>query len=73
MSDMISKFKCVLKPGILSRLAEAGYSTYRLRKERILSESTIQRIRSSEEVSLRTYVVIAQLLGDRDILEYERG
>lgn len=67
---MISKFKCVLRLDTLSRLAEAGYSTYRLRKERILSESTIQRIRNGEEVSLRTFVVIAHLLGDRDILEW---
>ena len=67
---MISKFKCTLKLNTLARLSEAGYSTYRLRKEKILSESTIQRIRNGEEVSLRTFVVIGQLLGDRDILEW---
>ena len=34
------------KVNILKKLKEAGYSSYRLRQEKILSEGTLQKMRS---------------------------
>ena len=36
---------------ILEALKEAGYSTYRLRKEKIMGEALIQKIRHGEAIT----------------------
>ena len=36
------------KMDVLSALKEAGYSTYRLQKEKLLSASTVQKIREGD-------------------------
>ena len=38
------------KIDVLAALKSAGYSTYRLRKEKILAESTMQQFRAGEIV-----------------------
>lgn len=35
---------------VLSKLKEAGYTTYKFRQEKILSESTLQELRSGQMV-----------------------
>ena len=50
------------KMDVLSRLKEAGYSTYRLRKDKIFSEKTIQGFRKCELVSFASYDKLCQLL-----------
>ena len=44
------------KIDILARLKEYGYSTYKLRKERVMGEATIQLLREGKLVSWDKYV-----------------
>ena len=37
---------------VLQALKEKGYSAYTIRKEKLLSESTIQKLRSGEDIEL---------------------
>lgn len=62
----------VYKKDVLKALQESGYSTYRLRKERLLSESTIHKLRYGIGVSWDNIETICRLLGCQpgDILEY---
>ena len=39
------------KISILDALKDAGFSTYRIRKEKLLHEMTLQKLRSGEPVS----------------------
>lgn len=61
------------KLNILDELKKAGYSTYRIRKEKLLSESTVQKFRNNEAVSWDNIATICKLLNCQpgDILEYE--
>ena len=62
------------KIDILEALKEKGYSSYNLRKEKLLSESTIQKLRSGEGVSWDNLDTLCRLL-DCDIsaiLEYQK-
>lgn len=47
---------------ILAKLKEAGYSTYKLRKDKILGEATIQKLRKGELVSWENISTICELL-----------
>lgn len=62
----------VYKIDVLSALKEKGYSTYRLRKEKILGESVIQQLRNGEAVSWSNIARLCDLLDCQigDILEY---
>ena len=59
------------KDDILLILKQSGYSTYRLRKDRIMGESKIQNIRNNL-VSIETINQLCKLLicQPGDILEY---
>ncbi len=46
---------------IMERLAEAGYSAYRLQKEGIMSNSTMDRIRHNKAISTETINTICLL------------
>ncbi|MBR3419192.1 MAG: helix-turn-helix domain-containing protein [Oscillospiraceae bacterium] len=61
------------KIDVLAALKAAGYSSYRLRKEKIIGERTIQKIRNGEIVTAETLALICKLLQCQpgDILEYE--
>ena len=63
----------VYKIDVLLALKEKGLSTYRLRKEKLLAESTIQSLRSGEMVSYDKLGRICALLDCQpgDILEYK--
>ena len=50
------------KINVISALKDAGYSTYRLRKEKLLGEATIQKFRENELVSWENITTICRLL-----------
>ena len=50
------------KMNVLDELKKAGYSTYRLRKDKIFSEKTVQGFRKCELVSFASYDKLCQLL-----------
>ena len=60
------------KIDVLSELRKNGYSTYRLRKEKIMGEATIQKIRKGELVSWENMSTICKVLECQlgDIVEY---
>jgi putative transcriptional regulator len=59
------------KIDVLAKLKEAGYSTYKLRTEKLLGEATIQKLRKKEPVSWDNISTICTLLNCQpgDILE----
>ena len=66
-------FMLVYKINIQQELKEAGYSTYRLRKEKLLSESTVQKLRLGDmSLSFATLNIICNILQCQpgDILEW---
>lgn len=60
------------KIDILEKLKENGYSTYKLRKDKIIGEAQIQKIRNGDIASKETLNTICKLLSCQpgDILEY---
>lgn len=50
------------KIDVLESLKEEGYSTSRIRKERLLSEGTLQAIRRGEVVGIKSLEKICELL-----------
>ena len=50
------------KINVLSALKEAGYNTYVLKKQKLLSESTIQKLREGEQLGWRNIESICRLL-----------
>lgn len=63
------------KLDILEALKQAGYSTYRLRKEKILGERVIQQLRNGEIVSWKTIETICGILNCQpgDLVEYQKS
>lgn len=57
---------------VLYKLKQAGYNTNILRKEKLLSESTIQKLRTGEGVAWTSLETICRLLNCKlsDIVEY---
>lgn len=57
---------------VLSALKDAGYTTYKLRIEKLLSESTVQKLRKSQPVAWENLETICCLLKCQpgDLLEY---
>lgn len=60
------------KIDVLAALKTAGYNTTRLRKEKLLSESTIQKFRDKLPVSWENIETLCKLLNMQpgDIIEY---
>ena len=60
------------KINVLEALKEKGYTTYTLRKEKLLSESTIQKLRMGEGVAWDNLETLCKLLDCNigDIVEY---
>lgn len=63
--------KLCYKIDVLAALRSAGFSSYRLRKDSILSESTIQKLRCGEGVGWSTLEILCNLLSCQpvDIIE----
>ena len=63
--------KLCYKIDVLAALRSAGYSCYRLRKDSLFSESTIQKFRRSEGVGWDNIEILCNLLSCQpaDIIE----
>ena len=61
------------KIDVLQRLKDAGYTTYKLRQEKILGEATIQKLRESELVSWENINTLCKILNCQpgDLIVYE--
>lgn len=62
------------KIDVLEALKAAGYTTYKLRQEKILGERVIQQLRSGEIVSWKTIDTICTLLNCQvgDLVEHQK-
>lgn len=62
------------KTNVLELLKNAGYTTYKLRKEKILGESTLQKMRTDTLLSWAELNTVCSLLDCQpgDILEFVR-
>ena len=60
------------KIDVIAALKEAGYNTTRIRKEKIMGEAMLQKIRNNQMVSWATLETICSLLDCQpgDLLEY---
>ena len=60
------------KINVISALKDKGFTTYTLRKEQLLSESTIQKLRSGKGVSWENIETLCRLLECQpgDLMEY---
>ena len=60
------------KADILEMLKDAGYTTYRIKKEKLLAESTVQKLRNDEMVSIDNISRLCQVLKCQpgDIIEF---
>ena len=61
------------KIDIFAALKEQGISTYKIRKEKLLSESTLQNLRNGTGISWESLELICSLLNCQpgDLIEYE--
>lgn len=62
----------IYKKEIVSALKDAGYSTYKLRQEKLFGERTIQKFREGEIVNAENLALLCKLLKCQpgDLLEY---
>lgn len=60
------------KVNIMEKLKESGYSSYRIRNEKLIGERALQQIRQGELVSWAVIGTICKLLSCQpgDIVEY---
>lgn len=60
------------KTNVLELLKSKGYTTYKLRKEKILGESTLQKMRTSTLLSWAELNTVCSLLNYQpgDLMEY---
>ena len=60
------------KIDVVAALKDKGYTSYKIRQEKLLSESTIQKLRSGKGVSWENIETICRLLDCQpgDLLHY---
>ncbi|MBR5570554.1 MAG: helix-turn-helix transcriptional regulator [Oscillospiraceae bacterium] len=60
------------KIDVVATLKEKGYTSYKIRQEKLLSESTIQKLRSGKGVSWENIEALCRLLDCQpgDLIEY---
>lgn len=60
------------KIDVLAALKEKGYSTYRIRKDKLFGEATLQKLRNNETVSWENIESLCKLLNCQpgDLMEY---
>ena len=72
--NIIAEVKIMLKYKIdvLAALKEKGYNTNKIRKEKIMGESMLQKIRNGEMVSWSVFEKLCDLLDCQpaDLIEY---
>ncbi len=68
----VIRMPIVYKIDILKTLKDKGFSTYKLRKDKLLSEGVIQSLRYDKTISLDNIAQICALLDCQpgDLLEY---
>lgn len=64
----------IIYKDILKKLKESGYSSARLRKEKLLSESVLSRIRHNQSISIDTLDIICELTDSsvENLIEYKK-
>lgn len=57
---------------LFDKMKEQNLSTYKIRKEKIINEATLQRLRNNESVSTNSIASLCQALNCQpaDIMEY---
>lgn len=62
----------IYNKNILDNLKSRGFTTYRIRKEKLLSESTLQKLREDKPITTETIAILCKLLECQpgDIMEY---
>ena len=62
----------IYKVDVLAKLKEAGYNTNKIRKEKIMGESMLQKLREGQMVSWATMETLCELLDCQpaDLIEY---
>ena len=62
------------KIDVLSALQESGYTTYRIRKEKLLAEASLQAIRENKMVGIKALDQLCSLLDLQpgDIIKYKK-
>lgn len=62
----------IYNKNILDNLKSRGFTTYRIRKEKLLSESTLQKLREDKPITTETIAILCKLLDCQpgDIMEY---
>ena len=65
----------VFKINVLQALKDKGYSTYRIKNEKLLSQSTLQKLRESKPVSWENIETFCRLLEIQpgNLLDYKPG
>ena len=65
----------VYKIDVLRTLKQKGYTTYKLRTKKLLSESTIQKLRRKKGVAWYNLETLCELLDCQpaDLIAYEKG
>ena len=63
----------IYKINVTEALKAVGYSSYRIRKENLLGQATMQKLRDGESISLESLATVCRLLNCQpgDILEYK--
>ncbi len=63
------------KIDVVAALKDKGYTSYKIRQEKLLSESTIQKLRSRKGVSWENIETLCRLLNCQpgDMLRYIEG
>lgn len=65
----------VYKINVLQALKEKGYNTNKIRKEKIMGEAMLQKLREGRMVSWATFETLCELLDCQpaDLIAYEKG
>lgn len=65
----------IIYKNVLEQLAKAGYTTYKIEKEKVISQCSLTRIRKGLPISLSTLDIICRLTGLQpgDLIEYREG
>ena len=63
----------VYKINILDTLKEAGYSSYKMRREQLLGEATIQKLRENRMIGIESIDSVCRMLQCQpgDIIEFQ--
>ena len=63
----------VYKINILDKLKEAGYSSYKMRREQLLGEATIQKLRENRMIVIESIDSVCRMLQCQpgDIIEFQ--